>query len=152
MVPNTDALKTPHLMGVDKHAQKVNPCLQPIKQRRAPEMKVVDLQSDYKVVDTRNVSLSIRIGDAQIGSSIVFLDDKEIGRGDVADLSLGKGSKIKNKSVKVKSVVTDVNDMTNKTSITYIFKGGVLDQSFSSNATVDENGDSIIYRGIFSIS
>lgn len=115
-------------------------------------MKIVDLQSEYKVVDTRNVSFSIRIGDAQIGSSIVFLDDKEMARGDVADLSLGKGTKIKNKSLKVKSVVTDVNDMTNKTSITYIFKGGVLDQSFSSNATVDENGDSIIYRGIFALS
>jgi hypothetical protein len=147
-----DALRILLLMGVNDHAQKAGFFLQPKKQRRVSEMKVIDLQSDYKVVDTRNVSLSIRIGDAQIGSSIVFLEDKEIGRGDIADLSLGKGSKIKNKRVKFKSVVTDVNDMTNKTSITYIFKGGVLDQSFSSNATVDENGDSIIYRGIFSIS
>ena len=113
-------------------------------------MKVIDLITDYEVSEG-DVTLSIVIGDAQIGSSIVKLEQVEKGRGDIGDLNIGSGSGIKNKALFVKSVVTDVNDMTNHTSITYVLKGGRRDQEFTSQGSVEENGDSIIYRVKFNL-
>ena len=114
-------------------------------------MKVIDLKTEYNVKEQESISLNIVIGDAQIGASIVYLEDKEIGRGEIQKLKIGLGSTIKGKKLKIKSVVTDVNDMTKQTSITYELIGGIFDQSFCSKGTVEENGDSIIYRAIFSL-
>lgn len=114
-------------------------------------MKVIDLKTDYNVKEQELTSLNIIIGDAQIGASIVYLDDEEMGRGIIQVLEIGIGSAIKGKKIKIKSVVSDVNDMTNQTSITYQLTGGILDQSFTSKSTVEENGDSVIYRAIFSL-
>lgn len=113
-------------------------------------MKTVDLRADYEV-GTKPVSLTILIGDAQIGSSIVKLNSVEKGRGDIDALPLGSGPSIKGKPLTTKSVVTDVNDMTNKTIVTYQLSGGKRDQEFTSSATVDEEGDSIIYRALFNL-
>ena len=49
----------------------------------------------------------------------------------------------------MKTVVTDVNDKTNRTSVTYELKGGVQPAEFSLEGTVAEEGDSIIYRASF---
>ncbi|HEV7608079.1 MAG TPA: hypothetical protein VGO61_12115 [Steroidobacteraceae bacterium] len=111
-------------------------------------MKTVDLRADYEV-DSKDVVLTIEIGDAQIGSSIVKLDGTEKGRGDIDKLVIGAGPRIKGKALKTKSVVTDVNDKTNKTSVTYRLTGGKRNQEFTSLGTVDSNGDSIIYRALF---
>jgi hypothetical protein len=111
-------------------------------------MKIVDLRADYEV-DDKDVKMTILIGNAQIGSSIVKLDNTEKGRGDITGLLIGSGSKIKGKSLKTKSVVTDVNDQTNKTVITYRLTGGKRTQEFTSSGTVEQNGSSIIYRSLF---
>jgi hypothetical protein len=113
-------------------------------------MKTVDLTTDYEVA-AGNVLLSIDIGDAQIGSSIVKLDQEELGRGDISELVVGIGPKIRGKALIIKSIVTDVNDSTNHTSITYKLKGGLRDIRYVSSATVDEDGDSIIYRAHFNL-
>ena len=81
-------------------------------------MKTVDLRADYEV-DSKPVKLTIIVGDAQIGSSVVALEKSEKGRGDIDDLPIGPGPKVRGKKLKTKSVVTDVNDMTNRTSVTY---------------------------------
>jgi hypothetical protein len=113
-------------------------------------MKVIDLTADYNVSAAENVILDIIIGDAQIGSSIVRLNQKEKGRGSkIHDLIIGKGSVLKNKALLIKSIVTDVSDSTNQTSITYVLKGGVRNQEFTSSGTVEKNGDAIIYRAKF---
>jgi len=113
-------------------------------------MKTVDLRADYEV-DSKDVKLTIVIGNAQIGASIVKLDKKEKGRGDINNVLIGSGPSIRGKSIKTKSVVTDVNDQTNKTTITYKLTGGMRDQEFTSSGTVDQNGDSIIYRALFKL-
>jgi hypothetical protein len=111
-------------------------------------MKTVDLRADYEV-DSKAVKLTIIFGNAQIGSSVVTLEKVEKGRGDIDGLVIGPGPRIKGKSLKTKSVVTDVNDMTNKTSVTYRLTGGKRNQEFTSSGTVDANGGSIIYRALF---
>lgn len=111
-------------------------------------MKVVDLRADYEV-GAGDVKLTIVIGNAQIGSSIVNLGDVEKGHGDIDGLIIGSGPKIRGKSLKTKSVVKDINDQSNKTVITYRLSGGKRNQSFTSSAVLDQNGDSMVYRALF---
>lgn len=108
-------------------------------------MKRVSMETDYKVA-TATVKLTVIVGDAQIGSSLVRLDAAELGRGDINGLTIGKGPQTRGKTLSIKSVVTDVNDATNHTSITYAISGGAADQMFSQMAMVDEEGDSVIYK------
>jgi hypothetical protein len=108
-------------------------------------MKRVSMETDYKVA-TDSVTLSIIVGDAQIGSSLVLRDGVELGRGEINGLTIGKGPEINGKTLSIKSVVTDVNDATNQTSVTYALSGGIVEQRLSQTATVDDEGDSVIYR------
>jgi hypothetical protein len=113
-------------------------------------MKVINLVADYEVA-AGEVTLSVIVGDAQIGSSIVKVGSREIARGVIVDAPIGAGAAISGQPLFVKSVVTDVNDSTNHTSVTYVLRGGRKDQQFQSAGTVDENGDSIIYRAKFNL-
>ena len=74
-------------------------------------MKVIDLRADYEV-GSNDVKLTIVIGNAQIGSSIVKLQSSEKGRGDIDKLLIGPGGSIKGKSIKIKSAVTDSEPTT----------------------------------------
>lgn len=114
-------------------------------------MKLIDLAADYEVAKSQ-VLITIKIGDAQIGSSIVKLDATEKGRGAIKDLKIGNGPSVKGKKIRVKSVVTDVSDKTDRTSITYVLKGGSKTQEFRSSGTVEQNGASIIYRAAFNLT
>lgn len=105
----------------------------------------VNLQTQYTVGDGE-VKLTVVIGDAQLGSSVANVGGKEIGRGALTNLAVGKGAKLRGKSLRVKTVVTDVSDKTNRTSVTYELKGGAQPAEFSLEGTVAEEGDSIIYR------
>ncbi len=110
----------------------------------------MDLRADYEV-GTDDVKLTVVIGNAQIGSSIIKLNGTEKGRGTIKNLEMGSGPNIKGRAIKTKSVVTDVNDQTNKTTITYKLSGGKRPQEFTSSGTVDQDGDSIIYRAMFKL-
>lgn len=111
-------------------------------------MPVVELKEDYRVRADREIQLSIMIGDAQIGVSAVFLEDRKVGQGDIHDFVIGPGAEIKGKRLKIKTIVTDVNDNTNQTSVTYLFKGGDRDHSFSASAMVDQEHGSVTYRAV----
>ena len=111
-------------------------------------MKVIDLTADYQVKGT-NVTLTNVIGVKQIGTSVVKLGSKILKNGDITNLPLGNGATLKGKTLKIKSIVSDVNDRSNKTTIKYKFKGGSKNQDFISAGTVDQHGDSIIYRANF---
>jgi len=111
-------------------------------------MKSVDLVTSYQTGPGK-VLLDIVIGNAQIGASIVKLNKTEVARGEVSALDLGSGPALVGKSLSIKSVVTDVNDSTNRTSIKYAFRRGQDAQEFISRAEVENNGESIIYRALF---
>ena len=107
-------------------------------------MKRVSMSATISVQSNQEILLSIVVGDAQIGSSYVQLegDKDKKGEGQISNLALGTGEEVRGKTLAVKSVVTDVNDATNSTSITYRVGG----QELSQTATVDQEGDSVIYR------
>jgi len=108
----------------------------------------VTLVTAYEVAKA-NVYLTIVIGNAQLGSSAVKLNNKVLGTGDIEELLVGKGPSIEGKPLSVKSVVTDVNDKTNQTSIRYKLKGGKFDKNYDLEATVSQEGESVIYRATF---
>jgi hypothetical protein len=59
------------------------------------------------------VLLTVSIGDAQVGGSVVLIGSKTIGRNQIDNLTLGDGSGLKGKSVKIKTTFADVNDQSN---------------------------------------
>ena len=93
------------------------------------------------------VKLSIVIGDAQLGTSVIKLGLQELTRGpDITGFEIGQGPKLAGLVLSIKSVVTDVNDKTQHTSITYLLTGGEKPVSLQLSEAVKESGDSIIYR------
>jgi hypothetical protein len=101
----------------------------------------------YKV-GKGNVSLTVVVGEAQLGASLVRLGDKEIGNGDIEKLIVGKGDDLIGAKVSIKTVVADINDMTNRTSITLLLEGGPVPAKHTLAVEVDDNGDSAIYRSV----
>ncbi len=107
----------------------------------------VDLDASYTVRNSQPVKLTVVIGDAQLGTSLVRIGTRQpLAVGQIKGLSLGKGSTLRGRTLFIKSVVTDVNDKTNHTSITYRLSGGVAPTSLGLEATVETEGDSIVYR------
>lgn len=112
-------------------------------------MKRIILNTNYDVVAENNVTLTIVFGDEQMGVSAVILNGQELARGDISDLLIGTGDKINNLKLKIKSVVTDINDSTDNTSITYIFKGGKADREFGLTGISEGNGSIVAYISEF---
>lgn len=110
----------------------------------------VELEASYAVRPKGVVKLTVVIGDAQLGTSLVRLGNaRAMVVGQVKNQGIGAAAKLIGRKLFVKSVVTDVNDKTNHTSITYKLSGGVAPASFGLSATVEEEGDSIVYRATF---
>lgn len=105
----------------------------------------VKLDTTYEVGEGA-VRLTITIGNAQFGSSLVRLGEEELGLGAIENLTLGDGPELAGQTLFVKSVVTDISDKTNRTSIRYVLTGGLAERVFDLSATVPEEGASIIYR------
>ena len=104
------------------------------------------LNTEYHVTD-KPVTLTVVIGDGQLGSSYVQLDGTKITSGEkISNFTIGAGVQIKGKVLRIKSIVSDVNDMTNHTSISYQLKGGVKDATYALESTVANEGDSVLYR------
>ena len=66
--------------------------------------------------------------------------------GEVADVVLGRGEELHGTRLMIKSVVTDTNDKTNNTSLTYLLNGGIAPLQSVVSATVEAEGDSVVYR------
>ena len=96
--------------------------------------------SNVTVKDTDQLSLTVTIGNAQIGGNLVLLDGIQAGKGDITGLPLGNGSSLKGKTLKVITNVLDVNPNTNKVSITHIFTNGTP-PDYVNNDSVDNDGD-----------
>jgi len=105
--------------------------------------------NEVYVVRKSDVILSVKIGNAQIGSSLVKLDNKEISRGEIKDLIIGNGSDIIGKTLSIKTVITDVSDKTNVLTVQYTLKGGETDKNYDLKDEVSEEGDSVIFRANF---
>ena len=111
-------------------------------------MNEVKLEADYPLASDP-VVLSVVVGNGQFGSSVVHLKYTEKGRGEITDLEIGSARTCKGKKLTVKSVVTDVRDETNNMVVTYVLKGGVSEQSFTSSGLVEREGGSLLFRAVF---
>ncbi len=101
----------------------------------------VDLTIDP--TSTKNVTLTIVIGNAQIGGNyIIFENDPGtiVAKGDVSNLDLGNGAALIGKTLVVTTNILDSNTSTNKVVATYNFQSCTPAIS-SFNDTVDNPGD-----------
>ena len=107
-------------------------------------MKRVRYTTTCQVSD-QPVRLTVTIGDAQMGASRVRLDDDDVATGSITDLVIGHGGAVSGRTLRIKTVVTDVNNKTNNTDVRYDLSGGRASLSFTLGAVVEEEGDSVIY-------
>ena len=108
-------------------------------------VRVVKLRTEYKIKKGQPVKLSVEYGFAQIGGSAVKLAKTELKSdppgGSVFLCKPASAGKV----LLIKSVVTDVNDATNKCSVMYSLTGGVVDQKFISEGETEQDGDPILF-------
>jgi hypothetical protein len=102
-------------------------------------------KTDYKVGDGK-VLLTVVIGEKQFGSSLLRIGSKEVGEGDIDKLEVGDGPSLAGSTHSIKTVVADLNDMTNRSSVTLLIEGGPTNAKHTLSVEVDDNGDSAIYR------
>ena len=108
--------------------------------------KTLPLFKTTYAVGKGDVFLTVVIGERQLGTSLAKLDGKLLMKGAIKKLKVGKGPGLAGSVLTMKSVVTDINDMTNRTSITIHLEGGAAPASHTLAIEVDQNGDSAIYR------
>ncbi len=87
-----------------------------------------DVVDVYKVIDNRDIFLSMKVGNGQLRYHYIRLDLNQIGDGyyrhDFDDLSIGLGSEIKSKTLYITSNIS--NNMSLASAIiTYTLTGGV---------------------------
>lgn len=114
-------------------------------------MAVTEVVSERTVerpyaVDADPITLTTIIGEAQIGGSAVFLDNLLIAKGDIQDLSLGPGLLLRERQLFVRTIVSDVNPMTNRTAVTNQLNGGVDAFNLTQMAEAEEAGGLVVYR------
>jgi hypothetical protein len=115
-------------------------------------MKSVNTQSNYQVIDNNDVQLIIETGDAALlSASIVYLEDKgEIARlqKDQSELvvNVGQGSDLKGKRLRSISMVADLIGGINMTRINYRLSGGVGEQIFDAELSVEQPKDVVVYQ------
>jgi hypothetical protein len=100
-------------------------------------------------VDDDIVTLTITIGEAQIGSSAVFLDEGLIAKGDVGTVTIGHGALLRGRTLSIRSIVSDINASTDRTSVTYELAGGTSPLSVTLTALSGGNNTVVVYFGFF---
>ena len=99
------------------------------------------------------IKLAVIIGEGQIGTSRVRLGGSELvtATGPVT-VSVGKPAAIKGKSVFIRTIVNDVNSLTDKMSVTYNFSGGASTHTKIARGTVSKPGKVLIFEATFSLT
>src|SRR5262249_17222727 len=100
--------------------------------QKGADMDEENSEFAYQIDDPdEDVSLTVIIGQGQLGATEVFRDDVLLVKGGVVigKLNLGKGSKQKT-PISVESVVNDVSGQTNKMSVRYTLENGESRKEF----------------------
>lgn len=87
-----------------------------------------------------DVYLTITIGNAQIGGTVVKYEDNILAKGKIKNLNLGRGSALSGRTILSYTNVLDVNEQTNGVVITYYFHNCEPDVMTLSDK-VDNHGD-----------
>lgn len=105
-------------------------------------MKTVEYETKLALDDTATqpVRLTVTVGNAQIGGSVVKIDDHEVADGrNIRDLDLGPEGSLIGKALTVRTVVTDVNPSTNRLVVTYELKTSSDELSHRLRTSVSSN-------------
>ncbi|HVI44727.1 MAG TPA: hypothetical protein VM802_07650 [Chitinophaga sp.] len=102
--------------------------------------------TDLTVNPGSDVILTITIGNAQIGASIVRFDKDEtvLAKGDISNLHLGKAEELAGKTLKVTTNILDANSLTNGIVATYGF-GSCIPAVVTFKDEVKTDGDIISF-------
>jgi hypothetical protein len=112
----------------------------------------VELRNDYPVVSAQEVRLSVSIGEGQTGLVSVFLGGTRISRTPAPiDLLVGNGSQVRDKLLEVRTIVNDVNNQTNKMSVTYQLTGGMAPLEMVSKGEVAEENAPLDFTAVFAL-
>ncbi len=97
---------------------------------------------DLKVSRNENIMLTVTIGNAQIGASVMRLkgSSEVIAKGEIENLDLGMGSDLVGKTLKITTNILDMNDQTNGIVVTYYFHN-CTPPVVVFDDTVDNDGD-----------
>jgi hypothetical protein len=107
------------------------------------EIKEKKVSIDRSIADPNaDVYLTITIGNAQIGGNVVRWKGSPdiLGKGEISNLNLGKGSDAKGKTLEIITNILDVNPSTNGVVATYYFHN-VTDPTLTIDDTVNNHGD-----------
>lgn len=116
-------------------------------------MADVITNDDYNVgAGAGDVRLALTIGEGQFGTSRVKLNEKELvtASGPIS-LRIGKRSEVKGKKLFVRSIVNDVNTLTNRMSVTYRLTGGTSERKTTAKGRVAQEGDFLVFEANFSL-
>ncbi len=106
----------------------------------------------YKVSDNSPIYLSILIGNANVGSTVVYYKDEMIGgdTGQIEMLPVGnENESLKFNLLKCTTKVKDINPLTNKTFVTYSLEGGIKDEQYEFTIDVKQDGGYAVYSVTF---
>jgi hypothetical protein len=112
-------------------------------------VKRVTFNFDY-AADPGAVSLSVTIGDGQIGGSSIQLDGKAFGPvGEIVDLPLGDAAELRGHTLLVRTGVIDINKLTNSTTVSYDMNGARSGGLLSGGSvSVEHEGDAVLYEAL----
>jgi hypothetical protein len=91
------------------------------------------------------VQLTVTIGQGQFGSSTVVVGDTFVGHEHLFDQRIGSGNQLAGKVLRIVSVVTDINPQTNDTNVTYRLQSGAAASQHTSEFSVENDNDSVMY-------
>jgi hypothetical protein len=115
---------------------------------------VLSQTATYTVTPGKPVTLSVTIGDGQVGGTSVSLSGVLVeSGGEIRNLRIGaEGQDLRNASIECTTTVKDVNPATNHTTVTYAISGGTEDREFTYDVTVSQAGGRAVYLVIFLLS
>lgn len=110
-------------------------------------MKTVRFRFDHAPGNSP-VTLTVKIGDGQVGGSVVRLNGKQIGNvGTIRDLPIGDGPALVGQELTVRTGVLDINDAANSTTVTYDLNGAAPGALMAS-AEVEHDDDAVVYETV----
>ena len=112
---------------------------------------LLTLEESYEVNDDL-VTISVIPGEGQKAHVKVWLSDNVVKSGTVIeDLPIGRGSEIAGMELQVATTVADTNPQTNRTSVTYVLKGGPKAHMYLQHFEVSKEGETVDYFATFKL-
>ena len=111
-------------------------------------VKKVAFSFTYPVRPTDVVTLSVRIGNAQVGASVARLDDRDppiCPPGSIVDVPVGTGQELIGRTLVVRTLVADINPHSNSSVVLLDLNGSAPGNELRASADVEADGGAVYY-------